>query len=39
MADPEDSFDLLDHQFATVPEPSSVMLSLLASLALMRRKR
>lgn len=40
MTDPGESFGLSDHQFATVPEPGSIMLSLLAGLALMgRRKR
>ncbi|YCM42170.1 PEP-CTERM sorting domain-containing protein [Verrucomicrobiaceae bacterium 227] len=39
MVDPGNAFDVSDHQFATVPEPGSVMLSLLAGLALLRRKR
>ena len=39
MVDPLDPFGTSDHQFATIPEPSSVVLSLLASLALLRRKR
>ena len=39
MTDPPELFGPSDHQFATVPEPSSVVLGLLASLTLLRRKR
>lgn len=39
MLNPSGSLEHSDHQFATVPEPSSVLLTLLASLSLLRRKR
>jgi len=39
MVDPNDDFGLSDHQFATVPEPSSLLLTALAGLALLRRRR
>ena len=36
---PGDNFDPSDHQFATVPEPSSAVLLLITTLGLLRRKR
>jgi len=39
MTDPGETFEDLDHQFASIPEPSGIALLLLGSLTLLRRYR